>query len=222
MSMKFEYRIEPFSENTPVSAQDIALLHAELLPRSPIAELGSRFMKRFYYNDLPREGYIFGAVAYVDGCPAGFVVATCDSSGFMKTALRQLWWKFAWEMCTSILLHPQCIRSIWETLNIMRSRKTVETDKPEGEILSFGVLSNYLGSRFIYKTGLHVADDLFHEVINQLQTKDLSLVRAIVDADNSPAQLFYRGLGWTLEQSKIPGWKIPSVEFVWRPGNDVC
>lgn len=216
--MNVEYRLEPFGKNVPAPAKDLAMLHAELLPTSPLAKLGPQFLERFYYTDLPREGYIFGAVAYVNDCPAGFVVATYDSNGFMKAALRHLWGRLVWEIGTTILFHPLIIRSIWEALSIMRSRKTEESDRPEGEILSMGVLPAYLDPRFVRKTGLRLSNDLFQEVMTQLQhAKKLVLIRAIVDADNFPAQMFYQGVDWKMERGHVPGWKIPSVEFVWRP-----
>ncbi len=215
--MNVTYRIESFGKDASAPANDLTLLHAELLPGSPITKLGPQFMERFYYTELPRAGYIFGAIAYVDDSPAGFAVTTYDSNGFMKAALRQLWWRLAWEIGTTILLAPRSISSIWEAVAIIRSRTAVESDQLEGEILSMGVLPAYLNSQFIRKTGLHIANDLFQEVIKQLQTKDLSLIRSIVDADNLPAQLFYHGLGWTLERGEVSGWKVPVVEFVWRP-----
>ncbi len=214
--MNIEYRLEPFGKNTPAPAKDLAMLHTELLPTSPLAKLGPRFMERFYYTDLPRKGSIFGAIAYVDDRPAGFVVATYDSNRFMKSVIRQMWWKLAWELGLTILFYPASIKSIWEALTIMQSRETIQNDHAEGEILSMGGVPAYLNSRFIRKTGLRIANDLFQWVMDQLQTKDLVLIRAIVDADNIPAQFFYHGVGWRLER-EVSGWKVPTVEFIWRP-----
>ena len=76
---KVDYRIVPFGGGVLPNARHIAELHAELLPRSPLTKLGVGFMERFYYKRLPKQGLIFGAIAYVDGHPAGFVSATYDS-----------------------------------------------------------------------------------------------------------------------------------------------
>ncbi|NJO12551.1 MAG: hypothetical protein HC872_02790 [Gammaproteobacteria bacterium] len=78
------YSLVPFGAASPAPAADLAYLHAQLLPHSPVALLGPDFMQKFYYSALPRLGLIFGAVAYVDEAPAGFIVATADSSGFMR------------------------------------------------------------------------------------------------------------------------------------------
>lgn len=215
--MKMSYRIIPFGEDAPAPMGDLARLHAELLPGSPITKMGPRFMEQFYYTCLPLEGYIFGAVAYVDDRPTGFVTATFDSQRFMRLALRHLWWKMAWVMGLTVLSNPLSITSIWEATSIMRTRKNEKNNQPEGEILSLGVLQSYRGPQFIRKTGLHIVNDLFQGVMDQLQKKELRLIRAFVDADNMPAQLFYHSLGWTLENLDVPGWKVPTVEFIWRP-----
>ena len=217
--MSPSYRIEIFHRHASVPAGILATLHAELLPRSPLAKLGLRFMERFYYTDLPRQGYIFGAVAYVENAPAGFIVATDDSNGFMKNALRRLWNRLVLELGLSIVLTPRIIGSLWEVLTLMRARETVESRQPEGEILSMGVLPVYQESLFVRKTGLHIANDLFQKIMEQLQTRSLAVVRAVVDADNKPAQFFYHGMGWRLETGNSSGWKESVVEFVWSLGN---
>ena len=42
-------------------------------------------MERFYYKQLPKQGLIFGAIAYVDGRPAGFVCI--PSTGTARLAI---------------------------------------------------------------------------------------------------------------------------------------
>ena len=76
---KVDYKIVPFGGGVLPNSRHIAELHADLLPRSPLTKLGVGFMERFYYKVLPKQGLIFGAVAYVDGRAAGFVSATYDS-----------------------------------------------------------------------------------------------------------------------------------------------
>lgn len=76
---------------------------------------------QLYYDILPREGLISGAVAYVDGQPAGFIVATPDSARFMRIALRSHWWRI-WVIGISVLREPKRLAAIWEAEQIMRSR----------------------------------------------------------------------------------------------------
>jgi len=220
--MSISYQLVPFDRNTPAPVQVLARLHQELIPSSPIVLLGKGFMEQFYYHILPREGLICGAVAYIDGQPAGFIVATPDSARFMRIGLRRHWWRLIWIVGTSVLREPKRLAAIWEAWQIMRGRgqrpltPTGEAEALEGELLSFGVLPAYRNPKFIRQSGLQISQDLFNRAVSQIQEAGICQIRAIVDADNTAAKLFYHGLGWHLDRTQVPGWRIPSVDFVWR------
>lgn len=214
--MDVAYRCEPFDQHLPAPVKDLAMLHTALLPQSPIVKLGPRFIEQVYYTVLPREGYIFGATAYVDQVPAGFIVATADSNGFMRTALRRCWWILAKELTLTILLTPSRLKAIGEVLILMRSAPRRQMTGREGEILSMGVLPAYADAPFIRRTRFYIAEDLFDMAMQRLQSSGVNLIRAIVDADNKPARFFYQAQEWSLEHGQVPGWKVPSVEYVWR------
>jgi ribosomal protein S18 acetylase RimI-like enzyme len=214
--MDVSYRLVSFGVDAPAPVRDLARLHAALLPTSPISLLGRRFMERFYYAILPREGLIFGALAYVDNQPAGFVAATHDAAGFMRSALRRWWPYLIWVVGTSVLLAPKSMGKIWEVWRVMMSRRPVKGDGSEGEILSLGVLPAYREPLFIRQFGLRLSNDLVDCAVAQLRTKGVRVIRAIVGADNTSAKLFYSGLGWTFDLTSAPGWQNPTVQFVWR------
>lgn len=210
------YRLVPFDRDTVAPAADLAGLHASLLPESPVSMLGRRFMERFYYRVLPRQGLILGAVAYLDDAPAGFVVATHDSAGFMRSALRRRWPSFVWTLGTSVLLAPRSIRPVWEAAQAMRKRGPVSDRVSNGEILSLGVLPDAQARRSAAAPGARISADLLGSAVAQLQARGVGEIRAMVKADNTPAKLFYIGLGWTLRRSNAQEWRIPTAEFVWR------
>src|SRR5258705_59311 len=108
-SFPMSYRLVPFGSGEPGPVCDLARLHTALLPTSPVSLLGSRFMERFYYRVLPRQGLIVGAVAYVGDRAVGFIAATHDSAGFMRSALRRSWMSFGWILGTSVVLAPKSI-----------------------------------------------------------------------------------------------------------------
>jgi ribosomal protein S18 acetylase RimI-like enzyme len=214
--VKVASRFTPFGTEGEAPAADLAQLHAALLPGSPIALLGGRFMKKFYYRILPREGVIFGAVAYVDECPAGFIVATDDPAGFMRSGLRRSWPYLIWVLGGSVLLTPKSVMAILEAAKVMHSRPRARGRQNEGEILSFGVAPEYREARFIRQTGLRLSHDLLVIALDLLRAKKIRLIRATVSADNTPAKLFYSGLGWSFEATSAPGWRHPTVQFVGR------
>ncbi|MCI0590806.1 MAG: hypothetical protein L0Y67_04260 [Gammaproteobacteria bacterium] len=195
--------------------RDLARLHAVLLPTSAVSLLGQRFLERFYYTILPREGLIFGTVAYVDDQAAGFAVATRDSTGFMRTALARWWPYLAWIVGTSVIVAPTSARAVWQVLRVMRKQHPLAGDA-QGEILSLGVLPVYREPRFIRESGLQISTDLLDRAVAQLSATGVREIRALVRADNTQTKLFYSGLGWTLNRTDVVEWRTPTVEFVWR------
>ena len=119
---KVDYRIVPFGGGVLPNVRHIARLHAELLPDSPLTKLGAGFMERFFYNVLPKQGLIFGAVAYVDCRPAGFVSATYDSDQLLRRAVRWNWLRLAWVLATSFPW-PRRVEGLAEGVRIFRSRE---------------------------------------------------------------------------------------------------
>jgi len=156
-------------------------------------------------------------VAYVDEKPAGFIVATHDSDGFMRTSIRRHWLALSWVMATSVLLKPQRLGAVWEAWQIMRHLEAPVTQQEEGELLSFGVLPEYRRPKFIRQTGVRISSDLLDAAMSQIEERGVSLVRVVIDADNREAQIFYHGLGWAMGRDSIPGWRTPSMEFLWPP-----
>jgi ribosomal protein S18 acetylase RimI-like enzyme len=205
------YHLVPFDAKVPPLVRDVGRLHAALLPTSPISLLGPYFMERFYYRLLPRERLLCGAVAYIDDQPAGFVAATQDADGFMRVACRRWWPYLVWVIGTSVLLDPRTIAAVWEACRVMMSRAPAIDGRPDGEILSLGVLPAYREPHFIRQSGLRISTDLLDTAVSELRARG---VRATVNADNTPAKLFYMGLGWTLGRTNVPGWQTATVEFV--------
>lgn len=207
-------RIVSFDTENPPPPGIVARLHAELFPRSPLTKLGVEFMERFYYVCLPEDGAIFSAVAYVAGEPAGFVVATRDSAGFMKETLRRHWSRISRVLASSLISKPSSVIPVWEAIQIMRGRRATTSVEQEGEILSIGVLPAFRDSSG--GPSFHLAAELLATAVDPMLASGTPLIRAIVDKDNEQAHRFYRSQGWTMESYNVPGWEVPSVEFVLR------
>jgi ribosomal protein S18 acetylase RimI-like enzyme len=212
-----EYRLVAFGADAPAPARDLARLHAALLPASPVALLGRRFMEGFYYRILPPEGLVFGAVAYVDRQPAGFVAATGDRRGFMRAALRRYWPRAIGMVGLSLLAAPRSLGPVWQACRVMRARRPDEGGRREGEILSLGVLPAYREPGFIRRSGRRIATDLLDVAVSRLRSTGVEFIGAAVGAANTEAKLFYTGLGWDLYRRCAEGWGPAAVEFRWRP-----
>ena len=195
------------------AATHAADLHAELLARSPVARMGKQFMRDVYYGALVAADLAVAHVAYVDDEPAGFLTATNDPERFMSRGLMRRPWRTGWGLALSLLSRPTRVAVLWETLTLNASRQAVDTS-PTGELLSFGVREPYRRPAFIRSRGIRVGQSLLDAAIAALKARGAQRARAIVDADNLPAQFFYRGAGWELGNPTVKGWAVPTCEFV--------
>jgi ribosomal protein S18 acetylase RimI-like enzyme len=212
-----DYRLKSFGlDSSRDYAADLARLHGELLAHSPVALLGPEFMSRFYYRQLPRLGLIFGQIAYVNEQPAGFIVATDDSSGFMQRAVRSRFFSIAATLTASILRDPKRIGAIWEAVQIMRGLPAAQAGNAVGELLSFGVLPAFRTREFMVRSRLRISQDLLSAAVEQMKRLGVASARVIVDADNLEARLFYLGNGWQPGLDVVPGWRKKTVEFLWQ------
>ena len=208
-----DYVLQRFGEGLPPAAHAIAALHWELLPDSPATRFGHRFLERFHYGSLPDKGLISGSVAFVDQVPAGFVAVTGDSDGFMVRALLKSWPALI-QTAPLVLGHlGRASKAGIESLRILVSRSRDKASAPIGEILSFGVLPAYRSQEFVNRSGHQIAHDLFDNAISDLEAAGVGRARAVIDADNLLAQVFYQSRGWRLTRQSVPGWATPSVEY---------
>lgn len=208
-----DYRIQEFDQGTTY-AGDVSALHDRLLNHSPLVLMGPEFMKEFYYTILPAEGLICGAVAYVNGRPVGFIVGTDDASGFMSRAVRNHWLRLCWIMIKGLIRNPGRILAVKEAWLIQHNVQALDYGPEVGELLSFGVLPEYRSRNFMREKDLHISEDLLQTAIGQLRSRGMKTIRAIVDKDNLPAQLFYRAHGWRVGLKSVDGWRVPTMEFV--------
>ena len=214
------YSIKAIGDGEPVPAGDLRTLHFSLLPHSPVVLLGPRFVEHFYYPKLVEMGLLFGAIAYWDDRPVGFIAVTQDASGFMGRAIKRHPIKLAWTMLVSVLADPRRLAALYEALQIMRNREPAETSEPVAELLSFGVIEEFRSAGFARKTGVKVGRDLFGKAIEQLRERGVATVAALVDQDNKEVCLMYRAMGWTVHDPDVKGWKTPQIEFRTRLRGD--
>ena len=210
-----DYRLVTFRRRGLGAAEieHLSSLHAELLPQSPVVHLGSGFMRRFYYRFLPLDGHISGAIAYIDGEPAGFITAASDPARFMRAAFRKHWLRVCWLVGGSVLRAPVRLAAVKEAIQVDSGMAETPREVDVGELLSFGVLPRYREGSFVRRTGLRLSDDLLGAALSSLLEAGVGRVRAVVEADNYEAALFYQGRGWAPSGQEAKGWSADTVEY---------
>ncbi len=211
-----EYQFVEFGESAPNGSQiaDLARLHAALLPHSPVVLMGEDFMCDFYYKALTSDKQICGAIAYIDGKPAGFIVATHNPKEFMPMAIRRHWFSLGMVIFLSLLRSPTRIMAMKEAYTIQKNVGDIEYEAGLGELLSFGVLPEYRSPKFVRKTGHKISSDLLTAAVSLLRKRAMKKIRAVVDQDNTEAKFFYRSHNWKIGNPSVQGWSVPTLEFI--------
>ena len=132
-------------------------------------------MEQFYYQRLPANGVVFGAVAYVEDRPAGFAAATANSAGFIRAAVARHRVELARVLVISLLESSDRMNAARHLLRFSGRRQQPRKADTAGEILSFGVLPDFLSPSFVAATRLRIALDLFDHVMTALRTKGAAL-----------------------------------------------
>ena len=215
--MNGESRLVPFGFGVSPAARDVAELHERLLPRSPVVRLGRHFAEEFYYGILTRRGYIFGAVSHRAATAVGFIACTLDARGFMPAAARRYPLQLARVLSKSLLFAPGRLGVVREVWRIMTERRRVAAVERCGEVLSYGVSAEHRRAA----SGHSIAEELTRYAFSVFEAHGVREVHAIVDTDNAASRRFLERLGWRLTRTQVPGWATPSIEYVWRPGEQL-
>ena len=199
-----------FREIDPARRQDVATisrLHLALLDWGPMARLGELFLRRFCYTALVRDGLMRAALFEVDGRPAGFVAYTDRSIAFHRQAIRRHAVYVAWLVALSVLRDPRLLSALWRAVRLMFARRAEGHlgQDPLGEVLAIGVLPEYRTPEFVQRTALRIGDELIEYVAAYLRRRGLDRMRAVVDAPNRAALLFYHHLGGRFEPYERAG-----------------
>lgn len=205
--------LRPATEWGDREIRDVSAMHAELLPHSPVVELGQRFMRGFYYRTLPKDGLISGVAGYIDDVPAGFIVYTREPVTFMRSAARRHVFRLGFSLGLAVLSNPMRLKSLNEARSISSELNEDSRSGEVAELLSFGVLASFRSRSFIKDTGVQLSAALMEAAVGDLRAQGAARVRAVVDQDNLEARMFYLGSGWTPGEP-VTGWKVPTVEFL--------
>lgn len=185
----------------------VADLHRRHLAESPVAQLGDRFMRDFYYSRMIQDGLFGCTICRVDGTVGGFISYTADATGFMGRGLRRHFIRLCWLIGFTVLTEPRLVGNILFVLRIMRARRSEgrqEDPRGLGEAISMVVLPEFQNhvppggtSRLAVRLFLTAADEIRRLGGNRVQVQ--------VQPSNRSANLFYNALGCSFERRQYAG-----------------
>jgi GNAT superfamily N-acetyltransferase len=177
----------------------LARLHAELLPRSAPAQLGHRFMTRFYFRSLPEAGLIHCDLYRHEGVWAGFCTYTEHPGGFMGEALRRNLASLCWLGLRIVVEEPRRLAALLDL--VRKSRQLGSPPARAGRAgfwLTFGVLEPYRRVR-VDAQGTRISGALVRAMLDHFRAAGFAWLDGAVERSNRSAILFYHSLGFRIE-----------------------
>jgi len=181
---------------------DVARLHIELLPGSPISRLGPEFTRQFYYRKLVEDGLVCCSIYYCDGVAVGFIAYTTHSATFMMEGLRRHWLYLSAVMAGAVIRQPRRLGGILWTLDFMRKQSAAPERPVNAELLSFGVLLPFRTSTYIRETGKRISLALYDDACEYFRAHGVVKFRAVVEKSNREALFFYHALECEFDQGE--------------------
>jgi len=137
--------IIPLDPDNKAHVHAAAHLHATLLPESPIACLGHSFMTLFYYSKLVKDGLVQGYLYSYQNKYVGFAVCTTKPFSFIQAGKKKHFIYLLMVLLLSFIKKPT---RLFTMIKIAKGKqistpKLIHAEKPIGQFLSFGVLSEY-------------------------------------------------------------------------------
>src|SRR5437879_6177998 len=95
--------IERLNPRNAADVNAVAELHERYLADSPVAKMGRRFIREFYYGRLVEDGLIDCVICRVDGHVVGFMAYTGSAYDFLSRGVRHHFLALSWVMLKSLV-----------------------------------------------------------------------------------------------------------------------
>lgn len=184
----------------------VASLHETYLSDSPIALMGPRFLRRFYYVKLVNQDLVQCIVCRVNGRVVGFLSYT-SKYDFMATGIKRNWLLLSWVMLVSILTQPSVLKNILWTIKLMgmRSNDLHEPDMERtGESLSMAVEPEF--QTFVPAGGTsRLPVRLFEHMVEYFRKEGIERIVFMVRPENIASNIYYNALGCEMQRIQYAG-----------------
>lgn len=175
----------------------ICQLHQSLIPTSPVAMLGLKFLKQFYYPQLTKNNLLFCEYYKYDQKIVGFITYTTEPEKFVKIGIKKSFFNFIFALTASIFEDYR--RFIYLLKGSQLEKAHHNCDTGEAAVVSFGVLPYYRSREFTKKSKLYISNDLFANAMDSLNKLGFRKLRMIVEPNNIEALLFYQQFNSVVE-----------------------
>jgi ribosomal protein S18 acetylase RimI-like enzyme len=184
------------------SVYQVAQLHKELLPDSPIPQFGDTFMTKFYYTRLISLNLINCLIYKHKSEVVGFITITRYPDKFMFNGFISNFIFIIYLFTIEIIYKPKLLFTFFNIIKLGYKRKKTDINHNTSELLSIGVKKKY--RKLVDSSSkLRVSHTLFINAAKLLAEEGYEVLYIITDKNNDHAISFYKSLGVKLEKSEI-------------------
>jgi hypothetical protein len=199
--------VVPLDPENTLDVNGVADLHVKHLGDSPIVQLGPRFLRKFFYTTLVRDGLIGCTLCRLDGRVVGFISYTRYPLEFMARGVRRHFFALSWLMLVSVLRRPSLIHDIYVALGFMRER---QSDAQRGDAEDLGevisIASEQDARKYVPPGGTsRLTVRLFEEMLAYFRRTGVRRIHLLVQPDNSASNLFCAAMGCEFEKVSAGG-----------------
>lgn len=199
--------IERLDPRIQTDVEEIAQLHEEHLPGSPILALGTAFVRRFFYTRLVSEGLVECTFCRADGRIVGFISYTSLPYAFMGLGIRHGWSQLISSVAQGVISRPATLIEIYRTLRMMWQRRGESRESQSegvGEVISLVALPEY--QKHVPAGGkTRLTARLFEEMLRDIRAGGCNRVRLLVKPENRASNIFCAALGCDFRKVQIDG-----------------
>ena len=143
--MNSDFKIVEYNQENKEQMNFICSIHAEVLPDSFVVKMGNLFMKGFYYNLLPKLGFLKCYLAQYKGRYVGIIVTNKKPFSLIRSSMSYYFFRISCIVIFSILSKPSRLKTLIEVIKYKPDPllKKFENSGKAFEILTIGVLNKY-------------------------------------------------------------------------------
>lgn len=202
--------IERMNPRNRSDVEAVSALHERFLSESPVARMGSAFLRDCYYSRLLASGLYDCLVcrSRKDGRVVAFITYTDKPMDFMSRGLKLHFVPVAWSVGRTVVTSPKRLRDVLHVLRLMSVRSKNSEDRVlkagAAEALSMAVLPEFQNS--VPEGGKsRVAVRLIELMAADMRERKVSDIAFYVDPANRAANLLYSAMGCKFEKIESAG-----------------
>jgi hypothetical protein len=198
----------------PANAKDVeavATLHEQLLGDSPIAQLGPRFLREFFYGTLVADRLIRVFVCHLDGGVIGFLSYTRHPLDFIGRGVKRHPFRLGRIMIATILSGDRSVSDLWKVAGYVlrrgKDQPTAQAGSDQGDYIeAISLVTPPQHQKHVPPGGKsRLTIRLVETMAEQARAEGIDRVIYMVQPKNTASNLLFNALGCDFEKRTYAG-----------------